>query len=99
MRLERAGRVMLLIRLSMCSMGPAPGGREGPSIGEIESPGGCFHCLSEVRNFILDVSKDVSWTPIRGGVESIRSRGRSRAARVGVNLVGHLELSEGRGPG
>ena len=55
--------------------------------------------MSEVRNFILDVSKDVSWTPIRGGVESIRLRGRSGAARVGVNLVGHLELSEGRRPG
>ena len=56
--------------------------------------------MSEVRNFILDVSKDVSWTPIRGGVESnVRARGRSRAARMGVNLVGHLELSEGGRPG
>ena len=80
--------------------GPAPGGGEGPSIGKIESPGGGLHCLSEVRNFILDVSKDVSWTPIRGGVESnVRARGRSRAARMGVNLVGHLELSEGGRPG
>ena len=63
----------------------------------MESPGGGFHCLSEVRDFILDVSKDVSWTSIRGGVESnVRARGRSGAARMGSNLVGHLELSAGR---
>ena len=98
MQALRVGRVMLLlIRRSMCSDGPAPGGGESPSIGKKESPGGGFHCLSEVRNFILDVSKDVSWTPIRGGVESnVRARGRSRAARMGSNLVGHLELSAGR---
>ena len=90
---------MLLIRLSMCCREPAPGGGEGPSIGKIESPGGGVHGLPEVRKFILDVSKDVSRTPSRGGVESIRLRGRSGAARVGVNLVGHLELSEGSRPG
>ena len=94
---------MLLIRRSMCWGKPVPRGGEVPSIGNIESPGWGVHCLSKVRKFVLDIPKDVSRTAGRGGGESIRAavalRGRSGAARVGINMLRHLELSGGRGPG
>ena len=91
---------MLLIRRSMCCVNPSPGGGEIPSIGYIQSPGWGVHCLSKVGNFVLDIPEDVSRTAGRSGGVSIHAgvalRGRSGAARVGVNILIHLELSGGK---
>ena len=84
-------------------MNPSPGGGETPSIGYIQSPEWSVHCLSKVGNFVLDIPEDVSRTAGRSGGVSIHAgvalRGRGGAARMGVNILMHLELSDGRRSG
>ena len=92
---------MLLYGRSTCCENSIPGGGKIRSIGgNIQSPGWSAFCASEVCNLVLDVPEDVSRTAGRSGGVSIHAdgalRGRSGAARVGVNILIHLELSGGK---
>ena len=101
MRLERGGRVVLLYGRSTCCVNLIPGGGKIRSIGgNIQSPRWSGLRASEVCNIVLDVPGNISSTARRAGVVSTHSggvmRGRSGAARVGVNILIHLELSSGK---
>ena len=92
---------MLLYGRSTCCENSIPGGGIIPSIGgNIQSPGWRGLLASKVVNIILDVPDDVLSSSSRSVDVAIRAgeakRGQSGAARVGVNIVTHLELSGGR---
>ena len=92
---------MLLYGRSTCCENSIPGGVKIPSTGgNIQSPGWRGLLASKVVNTSLDVPDDVLNSSSRSGGVSIHAggakRGRSGAARVGVNIVTHLELSGGK---
>ena len=92
---------MLLYGRSACCENSIPEGGKIRSIGgNIQSPGWSGLRASGVCNTVLDVPEDVSSTACRTGGVSTHAgdamRGRSGAARVGVNILTHLELSGGK---
>ena len=92
---------MLLYGRSTCCENSIPGGGKIRSIGaNIQSPGWRGLRASKVCNITLEVPDDVLSTSSRSVGVSIHAgeamRGRSGAARVGVNILTHLELSGGR---
>ena len=92
---------MLLYGRSTCCENSIPGGGIIPSTGgNIQSPGWRGNLASKVVNITLEVPDDVLSSSSRSVDVSIHAgeamRGRSGAARVGVNILTHLELSGGK---
>ena len=92
---------MLLYGRSTCCENSIPGGGKIRSIGgNIQSPKWRGLLSSKVCNITLEVPDDVLSSSSRSADVSIHAgeamRGQSGPARVGVNILTHLELSGGK---